>query len=78
MANRNALYPLERQAQVLEERLSLPPSLKAMAAYENAEEKIRRDRMLSPYRRRALLGQLELKKTWPGKPIARVDSVLVM
>lgn len=61
MSKQYALYPIEQQAQVLEERYNLPASLKTIAVFNNAENRIRNSR-LPAHTRQAMLNQLAIKK----------------
>ena len=60
--HRYVLQPLERHAQLLEEKLAIPPALKTVARYDEAEDKVMDDPLLSSSRRAELLRQLRLKK----------------
>ena len=60
--HRYVLQPIERRAQLLEEKLAIPPALKTVARYDEAEDAVMDDPLLSSSRRSELLRQLRLKK----------------
>ena len=60
--HRYVLQPIERHAQLLEEKLAIPPTLKTVARYDEAEDAVMDDPLLSSSRRAELLRQLRLKK----------------
>ena len=60
--HRYVLQPIERHAQLLEEKLAIPPALKTVARYDEAEDAVMDDLLLSSSRRAELLRQLRLKK----------------
>ena len=60
--HRYVLQPIERHAQLLEEKLAIPQALKTVARYDEAEDAVMDDPLLSSSRRAELLRQLRLKK----------------
>ena len=60
--HRYVLQPIERRAQLLEEKLAIPPALKTVARYDEAEDAVMDDPLLSSSRRSEFLRQLRLKK----------------
>ena len=60
--HRYVLQPIERHAQLLEEKLAIPPALKTVAHYDEAEDAVMDDPLLSGSHRASLLRQLRLKK----------------
>ena len=60
--HRYVLQPIERHAQLLEEKLAILPALKTVARYDEAEDAVMDDPLLSGSHRASLLRQLRLKK----------------
>ena len=60
--HRYVLQPIERHAQLLEEKLAIPPALKTVARYDEVEDAVMDDPLLSSSCRAELLRQLRLKK----------------